>query len=75
MSYVRYYGRLARKAGFSIAKGVALPLVRPEAVRGGDHEMAYPISTYAPWQADEEFRRVYRAVRRNTLVDVWRCHG
>jgi O-methyltransferase len=34
--------------------------------------MAYPISTYAPWQADEEFQRVYRAVKRNTLVDVWR---
>jgi O-methyltransferase len=73
-SYFQYYGRLARKAGFSVAKGVALPFVRHEAVRGGGHEMAYPISTYAPWQSDAEFRDVYRAVRRNTLVDVWRCH-
>ncbi|MGO9909074.1 MAG: TylF/MycF/NovP-related O-methyltransferase, partial [Solirubrobacteraceae bacterium] len=30
---------------------------------------------YAPWQADEDFQRVYRAVRRNTLVDVWRLYG
>src|ERR1700691_4202411 len=36
--------------------------------------MAYPISTYAPWQADPDFRGVYRAVKRNTLVDVWRCY-
>jgi O-methyltransferase len=74
MSYIRYYGRLARQSGFSIAKGVALPFVRKEAVRSGAHEMAYPISTYAPWQADAEFRSVYNAVRRNTLVDVWRCY-
>jgi O-methyltransferase len=74
MSLVRYYGRLARQSGFSIAKGVALPFVRAEAVRSGAHEMAYPVSTLAPWQADDGFRRVYQAVRRNTLVDVWRCH-
>ena len=32
--------------------------LRSEAVRSGAHEMAFPISTYAPWQADDEFRRV-----------------
>jgi O-methyltransferase len=74
MSYLRYYGRLARQSGFSIAKGLALPLVRREAVRSGAHEMAYPISTYAPWQADREFRQVYEVIRPNTFVDVWRCN-
>jgi O-methyltransferase len=73
-SYLRYYGRLVRQSGYSFAKGLALPLVRREAVRSGAHAMAYPISTYAPWQVDEEFIRVYGAVRRNTFVDVWRCH-
>jgi O-methyltransferase len=72
--YARYYGRLVRRGGFSLAKGVALPFVRPEAVRSGNHSMAYPVSTYAPWQTDAEFQRVYRRVRRNTLVDVWRCY-
>jgi O-methyltransferase len=72
--YARYYARLIQKAGFSVAKGLALPLVRPEAVRSGAHAMAYPISSYAPWQADEDFQRVFRAVKPNTLVDVWRCH-
>lgn len=73
-SYVKYYGRLARQSAHSIAKGLALPLVRSEAMRSGAHAMAYPLSTYAPWQADEEFVRAYDAVRRNTLVDVWRCY-
>jgi O-methyltransferase len=71
---LQYYGRLARQAGFSVAKGVALPFVRREAMRSGAHAMAYPIATYAPWQADREFRRVYEIVRSHTLVDVWRCH-
>lgn len=74
MSYLRYYGRLARQASYSIAKGVALPIFRHEAMRSGAHEMAYPIATYAPWKSDAEFDRVYKAIRKNTFVDVWRCH-
>lgn len=72
--YARYYGGLVRRGGFSLAKGAALPFVRPEAVRSGAHAMAYPISTYAPWQADPDFERVYQRIRANTLVDVWRCY-
>jgi O-methyltransferase len=74
MSYARYYGRLIRESGYSVAKGAALPFVRREAVRSGAHAMSYPISSYAPWQADEDFQRIYQAVRKNTLVDVWRCY-
>jgi O-methyltransferase len=70
--YARYFGRLVRESSLSFAKGAALPLVRGEAVRSGAHAMAYPIGTYAPWQSDVEFQRAYQAVRRNTLVDVWR---
>lgn len=72
--YAKYYGGLARRAGMSVAKGIAMPMVRGEAVRSGAHAMAYPISTYAPWQADQEFQRVYKQVRKNTLVDIWRLY-
>jgi len=72
--YAGYYGRLLGRSSMSVAKGLALPFVRGDAVRSGSHGMAYPISTYAPWESDEGFRRVYRAVRRNTLVDVWRLY-
>jgi O-methyltransferase len=73
-SYPRYYGRLLKGSAYSLAKGAALPFVRREAVRSGAHEMAHPVSTYAPWQEDQEFGEVYRQVRKNTLVDIWRCH-
>lgn len=72
--YARYYGRLLGRSGLSVAKGAALPFVRAKAVRSGAHAMAYPISTYAPWQADQSFQRIYGSVRRHTLVDVWRLY-
>jgi O-methyltransferase len=72
--YARYYGRLLGRSSVSIAKGIALPLVRGEAVRSGAHAMAYPISTFSPWLADREFQRSYGLVKRNTLVDVWRLY-
>lgn len=74
MSYAKYYSRLLRESGYSVAKGAALPFMRRQAVRSGAHAMAYPISSFAPWQADADFQRVYRAVKRNTFVDEWRCH-
>jgi O-methyltransferase len=74
MNYGAYYWRLARQAGYSIAKGLALPLVRRQAAASGKHAMSYPVSTYSPWLTDDDFQRVYKIVRRNTLVDVWRCY-
>jgi len=74
MGYARYFASLARGAGYSVAKGLALPAVRREAVQSGAHGMVYPVSTYSPWLTDAAFQRVYRAVRRNTLVDQWRCY-
>jgi O-methyltransferase len=72
--YARYYGELLRRSGFSVAKGLALPFVRREAVRSGPHAMAYPVSSYAPWQADPDFQRLFKRVKRNTLIDVWRLY-
>jgi O-methyltransferase len=69
-----YYWRLARQASYSIAKGLALPLVRRQAVASGQHAMNYPVSTYSPWLTDADFQRAYQTVRHHTLVDVWRCY-
>jgi len=74
MSLLKYYTRLARQAGYSVAKGLALPFVRPEAVRSGVHAMPFPVhATYSPWLADEAFMATYAAVRRKTLVGEWSC--
>lgn len=74
MWLLRYYARLLKQAGYSFAKGLALPFVRTEAVRSGGHSLPYPaFNTHAPWLLDKEFQSVYAAVRGNTLVDEWRC--
>src|SRR4051812_20581566 len=74
MSRTQYYTRLARGSAYSVAKGLALPFVRREAVKTGAHGMVYPVSTYSPWLSDENFQRIFRAIKRNTLVDEWRCY-
>lgn len=70
----RYYAQLGRDSARSVAKGLALPFVRRQAVRSGAHAMIYPELTYSPWLTDAPFQRVYRAVARNTLVDQPRCY-
>lgn len=34
----------------------------------------YTRSSYAPWNGDAEFQRVYSAIRSHTLVDEYRCY-
>ena len=38
------------------------------------HKQVIPYATYAPWEADEEFKQVYETVKKNTLVDIYRCY-
>ena len=72
-SLLGYYRRLLRDSARSVAKGLALPLVRRDAVRSGAHALPYPLATYAPWQTDAEFAAAWERVRGNTLVDEQRC--
>ncbi len=74
MKLRRYYVNLARDAGYSLAKGVALPVVRRDAVKHGGHAMIHPTLTYSPWTNDAAFGAVYEQISSNTLVDVYRCY-
>jgi len=51
-SLVPYYARLARQSGYSIAKGVALPFVRPEAVAPVPGTTLGPVlvTSHPPWE-------------------------
>jgi O-methyltransferase len=73
VSLLRYYADLARDSGYSVAKGLALPLVRREAVRSRTHTTIYPTLTYSPWRGDDAFQRTWKTIRKNTLVDEFRC--
>ena len=38
------------------------------------HKQVIPYASYAPWEGDEEFKKIYSKVKNNTLVDVYRCY-
>jgi O-methyltransferase len=38
-----------------------------------EYDPVFPIARYSPWNLDTEFRKTYQAVRRHTLVDLYRC--
>jgi O-methyltransferase len=38
------------------------------------HKQVIPYASYAPWEGDEEFKKLYSLVKDNTLVDIYRCY-
>lgn len=38
------------------------------------YEQIMPNATYAPWQLDKEFLKIYDIIKYNTLVDKYRCY-
>lgn len=38
------------------------------------HKQVIPHASYAPWEGDEEFKNLYALVKKNTLVDIYRCY-
>ena len=74
-SYVQYYGRLARAVGLLDREG---PGAAVRAPRGGTLGRARDgLSRSRPTRRGRSTTSsagCYRAVRRNTLVDVWRCY-
>jgi O-methyltransferase len=38
------------------------------------HQQIIPFASYAPWENDEGFKKVYTAINSHTLVDIYRCY-
>lgn len=38
------------------------------------YEVITPSANYAPWKEDHEFMDIYLEVKKNTLVDIYRCY-
>lgn len=44
-----------------------------ESVPGISHQHILSHATYSPWLNDSEFLETYESVKKNTLVDIYRC--
>lgn len=61
---------MVRATGFEVRRTRELPSHAP----GIRHAEVFPAATYSPWLADTAFENVYRVIRENTLVDIYRCY-
>ena len=66
----RIVKRLFNAAGFELRSTKEVRCYAP----GIRHTEIFPLATYSPWLADEEFIAVFETVRENTLVDRYRCY-
>ncbi|MCE5217086.1 TylF/MycF family methyltransferase [bacterium] len=55
-----------RKLGYEVVKS-------PYRYSGQAYGPILPTATYTPWNLDEEFLKVYAAIKEATLIDVYRC--
>jgi O-methyltransferase len=63
------------------AKALVRRMIRPFGydihkvnLQGSSYGTVLPVASYSPWNADEEFMTLYKVVRHNTLVDIYRCY-
>jgi O-methyltransferase len=38
------------------------------------HKQIIPSASYSPWESDKEFSKIYKSVKNNTLIDIYRCY-
>lgn len=62
--------KFVNAAGYEVRRTGELPPRFP----GIRHADIFPLATYCPWLADEEFESVYEVIKPNTLVDRYRCY-
>jgi O-methyltransferase len=58
---------LVRRAGYEIRP-------KPRLTPDGSYESIQPVASYAPWNTDAAFRRVFDIIGHQTLVDRYRCY-
>ena len=61
---------MIKAAGFEVRRTKEVPPYDPN-IR---HAEVFPGATYSPWLSDIEFNRIYDVIRKNTLVDRYRCY-
>lgn len=70
------------KTNFSTPKRLILSTIRrfgyevfkAPVVTKNEHETITPLASYAPWNLDPLFVKVYDRCRAHTLVDIYRCY-
>lgn len=74
MALKKIINTLFNKTGIYIGKR---PMYKGSAnfsINGLHYGKSFPSANYAPWQGDDAFLFIYNQIKKNTLVDIYRCY-
>lgn len=66
--------KLLLKKGYHLAKGTRYNGSTSFQIKENHYAVVLPYANYAPWAGDPDFTDVYRQIKGNTLVDIYRCY-
>lgn len=64
---------IIRAAGYNIRKDIRKDKNKT-IIDNESHGFVFPEATYSPWLSDTEFVKVYDSIRKDTLIDIYRCY-
>jgi O-methyltransferase len=65
---------LFNKTGIYIGKRATYKGSAKFVIDGLHYGRSFPSANYAPWLGDEAFMYIYKLIKKNTLVDIYRCY-
>jgi O-methyltransferase len=65
---------MIKKLILDVIRSFGYEVFKTPAATKDEHQTLAPIASYAPWNTDAEFARIYEQCRKNTLVDIYRCY-
>ncbi len=58
----------------SLIHSFGYEIFKVPAATKGEHQTILPLASYAPWNLDTAFAKIYDQCRTHTLVDIYRCY-
>jgi len=74
MSLKKIIHSFFNKTGIYIGKRPVYKGKANFSIDGLHYGMSFPSANYAPWLGDEAFMHIYSQIKKNTLVDIYRCY-
>ena len=74
MAFKKLIDTLFDKTGVYIGKRPTYKGSANFVIDGLHYGKSFPSANFTPWQGDEAFLDIYNLIKKNTLVDIYRCY-
>lgn len=65
---------LFSRTGFHVIKRTKHNGSTKFTINNFQYAVVTPSANYSPWLQDDEFQKIYHQIKKNTLVDIYRCY-